>query len=167
MLPSIYIPLEALPKTPSGKVDRRALPAPKASTAGRNARESLRPQTETERAVAGIWAEVLRITPPDSISINDDFFRDAGGHSLLATQFVTRVRDRLKVSFPLRAIFEQPTIRGIAGIIDAARAVSDPNPAALDEMVGRAAGTTAIPRLARDRYRITFATNGDIEAAPE
>ena len=167
MLPSIYIPLEALPKTPSGKVDRRALPPPKASTAGRNARESLRPQTETERAVAGIWAEVLRITPPDSISINDDFFRDAGGHSLLATQFVTRVRDRLKVSFPLRAIFEQPTIRGIAGIIDAARAISDPNPAALDEMVGRAAGTTAIPRLARDRYRITFATNGDIEAAPE
>ncbi|HEX2204129.1 MAG TPA: non-ribosomal peptide synthetase, partial [Longimicrobium sp.] len=90
MLPSAFVALEALPLTPNGKVDRRALPAPPSDRSA-FANEYVAPRTETERAVARIWAEVLGF---GEVGAEDGFFA-LGGHSLAATQVVSRVRETL------------------------------------------------------------------------
>jgi acyl-CoA synthetase (AMP-forming)/AMP-acid ligase II len=101
MVPSHVVILAALPLNPTGKVDRRALPAPErpAPSAGRAA-----PGTPEEEILAGIWCEVLGL---EEIGIEDDFFA-LGGHSLLATRVMSRVRSALQVELPLREIFEAP-----------------------------------------------------------
>jgi len=109
MLPSVFVALEKLPHTPSGKVDRRALPPPDASRPSL-AREIVPPSTPIEEALAAIWREVLKI---DEISIQDNFF-ELGGHSLLATQVLARIRDRLHIDLPLIILFEMPTIEELA-----------------------------------------------------
>ncbi|HEX2202014.1 MAG TPA: non-ribosomal peptide synthase/polyketide synthase [Longimicrobium sp.] len=113
MVPSAVVPMETLPLTPSGKVDRRALPAPEAAGGGGGFVE---PRTETERAVAAVWAEVLR---NERVGVHDDFF-DAGGHSLRAAQAMSRLRDAFGVDLPLRALFEAPTVAELAERIEAA-----------------------------------------------
>ncbi|MGH9867642.1 MAG: amino acid adenylation domain-containing protein, partial [Candidatus Polarisedimenticolia bacterium] len=110
MIPARFVMLEALPLTANGKIDRRALPAPAAPSAD----PSAAPRTQTEREVAGAWAEVLRL---ESVGLADNFF-DLGGHSLLATQVVSRLRARLGVEVPLRSLFESPTVEAIARLID-------------------------------------------------
>ncbi|HLL45429.1 MAG TPA: condensation domain-containing protein, partial [Longimicrobiaceae bacterium] len=113
MLPSALVVLDALPLTPSGKVDRRALPAPEVSeTAGFTA-----PRTPTEETLAGIFAEVLGMARVGAL---DNFF-ELGGHSLLATRAVARVLPALGVEMPLRALFEAQTVAELAERIDAAR----------------------------------------------
>lgn len=72
------------------------------------------PRTETEKALAIIWSELLKV---ENIGINDDFF-DLGGQSLMAIRVVSRVRDVFEVDLPLRNIFECPTVAGLAEIID-------------------------------------------------
>ena len=114
MTPAAFVLLEALPLTPNGKVDRKALPAPDLSALARQD-GFVAPHTPTEIAVAAIWAEVLGIDP---IGIHDDFFA-LGGHSLLATQVISRIRQTLSVEIPLRALFEAPTVAGLAAQIDA------------------------------------------------
>ena len=109
MLPSAFVEMDALPLSPNGKVDRKLLPAPD------GARPELEqafvaPRNEVEQTLANIWAEVLRL---DQIGINDNFF-DLGGHSLLATQVISRVEVAFNVELPLRAIFENPTVAGLA-----------------------------------------------------
>lgn len=109
MLPSAFVEMEALPLSPNGKVDRKLLPAPdgarpeleQAFVASRN---------EVEQTLANIWSEVLKL---DQIGINDNFF-DLGGHSLLATQVISRIQIAFNVELPLRAIFENPTVSGLA-----------------------------------------------------
>jgi amino acid adenylation domain-containing protein len=114
MVPSVVVTLDALPLTPSGKVDRRALPAP--GLVGRpGGGAGTPPRTPTERAVAAIWSEVLGI---ESIGVDDSFF-ELGGHSLLATRVLARVRDRLQAELPLRALFESPTVAALATLVDA------------------------------------------------
>ncbi|WP_315828549.1 MULTISPECIES: phosphopantetheine-binding protein, partial [unclassified Bradyrhizobium] len=102
----------ALPLTPNGKLDRKALPAPE----GRRESESsyVAPRTPTEELLVSIWAEVLKL---DRVGIEDNFF-ELGGHSLLATQVVSRVRDAFGVELELRELFEEPTAKHIAGLID-------------------------------------------------
>ncbi|MET0395816.1 MAG: amino acid adenylation domain-containing protein, partial [Longimicrobiaceae bacterium] len=112
MVPSAFVALDAFPLTPSGKLDRRALPEPEAVDAG--AAEPVPPSTPVEEILAGIWAELL---PVASVSVRDDFFA-LGGHSLLGTRVVSRVRDALGVELPLRALFEEPTIAGLAGHVE-------------------------------------------------
>jgi len=116
MVPSAFVFLDALPLTPSGKVDRRALPAPDQS---RPELESpfVAPRTPVEEALAGIWAEVLKLK---QVGVRDNFF-DLGGHSLLATQVMSRVRAVLKVELPLRALFEKPTIAELSSVIMAVK----------------------------------------------
>ncbi|HEX7238685.1 MAG TPA: amino acid adenylation domain-containing protein, partial [Longimicrobiaceae bacterium] len=109
MLPSAFVALDALPLTPSGKVDRRALPAP----GGAGTEAFVAPRTPAERTLAGIWAEVLGA---GRVGAADDFF-ELGGHSLLATQVVTRVREAFGVELPLRAVFEAPTVAALAARI--------------------------------------------------
>jgi amino acid adenylation domain-containing protein len=117
LVPSAFVTLEALPRTLTGKVDRKALPAP-----GRALEESGRvfvaPRTETEGAVAAIWSEVLGL---ERVGVADNFFA-LGGHSLLATQVISRVRLTLGVDVPLASIFESPTVAGLAAKVEEARA---------------------------------------------
>jgi amino acid adenylation domain-containing protein len=109
MVPSAFVLMDALPLTPSGKVDRKALPEPDAEPAGFTA-----PRTPVEEVIAGIWAEVLR---RDRVGAGDDFFA-LGGHSLLATLVVSRIRDRLGVELPLRALFESPVLAHLASRVE-------------------------------------------------
>jgi amino acid adenylation domain-containing protein len=109
MMPAAFVLLDKLPLTSSGKIDRRALPAPEQGTPG-NGEPYVAPSTPTEQRLAAIWAEILR---QDKIGIHDNFFA-LGGHSLLATQMVLRVRDAFQIELPLRRLFESPTIAGLA-----------------------------------------------------
>jgi amino acid adenylation domain-containing protein len=116
MLPSAFVMLDELPLTANGKIDRRALPAPegvRAELAG----AFVAPRTPVEEMVTDVWRDVLGI---ERIGVDDNFF-ELGGHSLLATTVVTRLRDVLKVELPLRAIFETPTVRHLAELIETAQ----------------------------------------------
>ncbi len=114
MVPALFVALAALPRTPNGKLDRGALPAPEA---GSTSAEHVPPRGATEAAVAAAWSELLRA---DAVGARDNFF-ELGGHSLLATQVVARLRDRLGVELPLRAVFEAPTVAELAARVDSLR----------------------------------------------
>ncbi|HEX6290054.1 MAG TPA: amino acid adenylation domain-containing protein, partial [Herpetosiphonaceae bacterium] len=103
MVPGACVVLDALPLTPSGKVDRGALPTPEAADRDR---PLVAPRTPLEQRVASVWADVLRV---ESLSIHDRFF-ELGGHSLLATHLIARINAAFGVELPLRSIFEGPTI---------------------------------------------------------
>jgi len=109
MMPSLFVSLDGLPLTPSGKLDRRALAA-QDSTPLAASRPFVAPRTPTEEALAKIWTSLLGVK---QVGIHDNFF-ELGGHSLLATQVVSRVRENLRVEIPLRRIFEEPTIEQLA-----------------------------------------------------
>jgi amino acid adenylation domain-containing protein len=116
MVPSAFVMLDLLPLTPNGKVDKKALPAPDQSRPDLE-EDYVAPRNPVEEVLANIWAEVLRL---ERVGAHDDFF-DLGGHSLLATQVVSRVRQMLQVELPLRALFESPTLSGLAEAIAKAR----------------------------------------------
>jgi len=143
MIPSSLVFLEKLPLTPSGKVDRRALPAP--DPAG-EARPYEAPRTPTEQALALIWAELLKV---DRVGVRDNFFA-LGGHSLLAMRVAARIQRDLRGNLPLRAFFETPTLEGIARAVDGAAA----EPAAVPPQ-------PAIPRVSRAARRVRDLETGD------
>src|SRR4029079_16980001 len=102
MIPSAFVVLDELPRTTTGEIDRRALPAPK--LAGGDVASYAAPRTAMEQALVEIWSEVLGRSP-ETLGIHDDFFAH-GGHSLLAVRVVARIRARLDAEVPVRAVFE-------------------------------------------------------------
>ncbi len=113
MVPSAFVTLPALPLTPSGKVDRKALPLPDWSALVAE-QIYVAPRTPTETALTHIWGEILGI---DRIGMDDNFFA-LGGHSLLATQIISRIRRTMAVDIGVRAFFETPTVADMARAID-------------------------------------------------
>jgi amino acid adenylation domain-containing protein len=116
MVPSAIVPLRALPLSPSGKIDRKALQAP-AHLRAAVADPAAAPRNEVEQRLVEIWGEVLKAR---HVGIHENFFTDLGGHSLLATQLISRVRDAFQIDLPLRRLFEAPTIAELAVAIEEA-----------------------------------------------
>ncbi|MEH2262461.1 non-ribosomal peptide synthetase [Nostoc sp.] len=114
MLPSAFVMLEALPLTSNGKVDFRALP--EAEFHPELQQNFVAPRTPIEEMLTSIWAEVLLIP---QVGVYDNFF-ELGGHSLLATQAISRVQSTLGIEFPLRSLFEAPTIAELSDRIQIA-----------------------------------------------
>ncbi|HEX7182936.1 MAG TPA: amino acid adenylation domain-containing protein [Thermoanaerobaculia bacterium] len=115
MIPSAFVVLDALPLTPSGKVDRRALPAPQAAAV--EEKDAATPRTPTEELLAQLWSSLLGC---DRVAPGDNFF-ELGGHSLLAAQATWRVRELFGIELPVRVLFESPTLADLARRIDAGR----------------------------------------------
>jgi len=105
MVPNIFVVLESLPLLPSGKIDRKRLPDPKPV-----ARVRREPQTEQEKLLCELFAEVLGVK---QIGLDDNFFV-MGGHSLMATSLVSRIWSRMQIRIPVRVIFEAPTVVQLA-----------------------------------------------------
>ncbi|HEY6925695.1 MAG TPA: amino acid adenylation domain-containing protein [Steroidobacteraceae bacterium] len=108
MLPSVWMVLKQLPLTPNGKVDRRALPTPQSRPEEMG--DYIPPQTDLERTLANIWAQVLRV---DRVGLHDNFF-ESGGHSLLATRAMTLINQTLELELPLRVLFEKATVQAFS-----------------------------------------------------
>jgi SAM-dependent methyltransferase/acyl carrier protein len=113
MVPSVFVLLDSMPLSANGKVNRQALPAPELSRAQLQG-EYLAPRTPAEEMIAAIFADVLRL---ERVGVTDDFF-ELGGHSLSATQVIARLRQAFRVEFPLRVLFESPTVAGLARALD-------------------------------------------------
>lgn len=117
MVPSSITLLEKLPKTPNGKIDRKALP-----NSDRIAHARIqRPRNDIEKKISEIWQEALGV---EQVGIEEDFFA-LGGHSLLAMQIMTRVEDCFNTTIPLSKLFESPTVAAMARSIESGNARSD------------------------------------------
>jgi amino acid adenylation domain-containing protein len=113
MIPQAFVMLEALPLTPSGKVDRLALPAPGPEARGAD-EDCAPPRNPVEEVLAGIFAQVLNV---ERVGVNDNFF-ELGGHSLLATQLISQLQDIFSTDVPLLTLFfEEPTVAGLAAAL--------------------------------------------------
>jgi acyl-coenzyme A synthetase/AMP-(fatty) acid ligase/acyl carrier protein len=140
MIPTAFVTLEVFPLTPSGKVDRRALPDPvETAVAG----QEIPPRTATKARLAAVFAEVLGV---ERVGVETSFF-DLGGHSLLATRVVARLREVFAVEVPLRAVFERPTVAGLAKFVEAARGGT----------LASAPLTREVRATHRDRAELSFA----------
>ena len=132
MIPSAFVTLERLPLTPNGKVDRRALP--EADGARPELEEAyVEPRSELERAVAGVWQEVLKV---ERVGVHDNFF-NLGGHSLLIVQVNSRLREALRADVSIIDMFKYPTVSALA------------------EHLGREADAPAAPRAPQTRLEAT------------
>jgi amino acid adenylation domain-containing protein len=110
MVPSAFVPLNAIPVTANGKVDRRVLPALERS---RQHAGLAAPRTEVERALAAIWQDLLGV---EHVGIDDNFF-EAGGHSLLTIRLHARMKDAFGVDVSMMDLFRSPTIRDLAKLV--------------------------------------------------
>jgi len=148
MVPSTFVLLDELPLTPSGKLDRQALPVTDRSVPTRE-ESYVVPRTPTEEVVAGIWAQLLSVK---RVGAYDNFF-ELGGHSLLATRLLSRMREAFQLELPLRVIFERATVAGLAQFVEEARAR------------GERDQTPAIVRLSREAHIATLLPGGVLDRA--
>jgi amino acid adenylation domain-containing protein len=155
-VPSLWRSLAALPRTINGKVDHRALSGlaaerPSASGPATEGETALDPLQEL---VANVWARVLELPAERPIGPNDDFFA-LGGHSLLAAQILARLADACGVELPVRALFEAPTVAGLAARIEAAGREGEGVPP-LPPIARLARGADFRPPLSFGQLRLWF-----------
>ena len=155
MVPSLFVALEALPATPNGKLDRSALPGVDAAVGTTAPAARVAPRNPAEEILVRIFEELLR---REAIGIHDGFF-DLGGHSLLATQVVSRVRRAFGVELPLAALFETPTVAGIAARVEG---LLQQGPAREEPALVRVSGNGERP-LSFAQQRLWFAAQLDPE----
>lgn len=117
MVPGIFMAIDQMPRTPIGKIDRKALPVPDQDRP-ELAHEYVAPRNPVEQMIADLWAKTIGI---EKVGIYDNFF-DLGGHSLMATQIISRLRNTYNVEIPLRKLFEAPTVANLAMVIAEAQA---------------------------------------------
>lgn len=115
MVPSAWVFVDSLPRTGSGKIDRLALAAQPLPEPEHAQTSGAQPRTETERMLAELFAQALH---QERLGVDDDFF-DLGGNSLTAARLANRIRAAAGVEVGIQAIFESPTIAGIAKLVDA------------------------------------------------
>ena len=120
MVPAAFVILERMPLTHNGKLDRRALPEPELAAPLTDG-ESAAPRSETERRLAELWQDLLRVR---AIGVRDDFFA-LGGHSLMAVRLAARMEQAFGVTVPLAALLSNPTIELLASYIDSRRVRDD------------------------------------------
>lgn len=118
MVPAAFVLQWGLPMSPSGKLDRKALPPPDALRSD-SARGFVAPRTSTEARMCALWQELLVLA---RVGVEDDFFA-LGGHSLLAVRLVSRIRRDFHVELPVRAVFEAPTVVMLVGLLNGGEAV--------------------------------------------
>ena len=116
MVPAAFVEVAEWPTTPTGKVDRRALPEPRRLVAA----QRTPPTTSVQHLIAGLWREALPEVEED-LAIEDSFF-ELGGHSLLAVRITSKVAANFQVELPLKRLFEAPTIAGLEAAVLAAEA---------------------------------------------
>ncbi|MEP6491991.1 MAG: amino acid adenylation domain-containing protein [bacterium] len=119
MVPTAFVRMSALPLTSNHKLDVKALPGVDQAESI-SARPLVSPRTDVEREIAAEWARLLKI---DRVSVDDDFF-ELGGHSILATALARWLREHFSVDFPVYAVFDAPTVIGMADRVQAIRAES-------------------------------------------
>jgi acyl carrier protein len=146
MLPAAFVPLEILPLTATGEVDRSALPAPQESAAPGD--EPLVPSEGAGRIIAEIWQELLEV---EQVNLRDNFFA-LGGHSLLLLPMQERIRDRFGVNLPVVELFKFPTAGALADHLhklqEASRLAVEPDPVVTQVQERAARSRTA----GRDRF---------------
>ncbi|MFI6084307.1 amino acid adenylation domain-containing protein [Streptomyces sp. NPDC051217] len=108
MVPAAVVPLSEIPLTPSGKLDRRALPSEHAATVG-----SREPRNSHEEKLCALFGELLGL---ERVGVDDGFF-DLGGHSILATRLSARIRNQFGIDVPLRTIIQYPTVAELAALL--------------------------------------------------
>ncbi len=113
MIPSFFIPMDQLPKTPNGKIDKAALP-PISSSPSMQTTNYIEPATEFEILVHDIWSEVMQM---DKISIHDSFL-EIGGDSLSGIRVINRLNEALELDFPINIIFQKITIATLAEYVE-------------------------------------------------
>jgi hypothetical protein len=118
MVPAAIVQIPSVPLTSNGKVNRKALPEPEIQDI--HGTEQIRPKKAEEEIVSGIFAEVLNL---DAVGVRQNFF-EAGGHSLLVTQVTSRIRNAFEVEMPVKILFENPTVAGLAQWVRSARGVA-------------------------------------------
>ncbi|GCD94810.1 non-ribosomal peptide synthetase [Embleya hyalina] len=123
LIPGVLIPLDALPLTPAGKIDRKALPEPRPGGSGAP------PEGDCEEILAEIWHELLG---PARIG-RDDRFLGLGGNSLQALRMAAMVEERFEITFPLRVVFEAPSLAAMARRIEDILMAEPEDPAVFDE----------------------------------
>ena len=116
MVPSDYLVVDAFPLLPSGKVDRKSLVS-RVSTPASSDSGYVAPETQVQEHIVTIWRKLLGV---EEVGITDNFF-ELGGHSLMVMQVVARIRKEFEVEIPIRSLFEDPTIRGLAKEVEEAR----------------------------------------------
>ncbi|HSG41114.1 MAG TPA: amino acid adenylation domain-containing protein, partial [Thermoanaerobaculia bacterium] len=128
LVPAAFVPLEHLPRTPNGKIDRRALPDPGERALA--AAVHVPPRTETERELAGLWRQILDVP---RVGRSDSFF-ELGGHSLRIIQLAFRIQEAFGVEVPFRSFFAAPTLEGMArAIAEGTQPAREPIPPAPGE----------------------------------
>jgi surfactin family lipopeptide synthetase A len=143
MVPAAFMVLESLPLTPNGKVDRRALPAPEPALRAETA--YVKPQTETEAAIAAVWQDVLGL---DRVGIHENFF-EIGGHSLLVVQVHSRLEQVLAAELSVVDLFQYPTIHALAQYLGQQNA-----PSSAEAAQNRGQRRTARDGVVKQRRRI-------------